>query len=114
MAKKNKNGGGPPRIVGDFSRYFGEDTLENWQRLCRDIGINKDLPNIKTCKKILRGVHVNIFDLLEAVQKGTQPKRFRNADQLAEYSVANRKIYPRRYVKKESAGPVRVLLRLFF
>lgn len=52
MAKKNKNGGGPPRIVGDFSRYFGEDTLENWQRLCRDIGINKDLPNIKTCKKV--------------------------------------------------------------
>src|SRR6266536_5661922 len=34
-------------IVGEFARYFGEESkLANWQRLCRDVGIKDDLPSV--------------------------------------------------------------------
>ncbi|KAL0474909.1 hypothetical protein QR685DRAFT_511164 [Neurospora intermedia] len=110
--KKNRNKNNP--IVGEFARYFGDNTLENWQRLCRDIGIHKELPSITKCREVLRSVHVNIYDLLDAVREGTTPQRFGNPRQLAQYSVANKKIYPRHMAEKDKVGPVRVLLRGLF
>lgn len=47
---KNKNKG--QKVAEDFARYFGENKLENWQRLCRDIGINKELPSITRCREV--------------------------------------------------------------
>jgi len=47
--KKIKN------IVREFERYFGSDTkLENWVRLCRDVGIEGELPSITKCKQVAR------------------------------------------------------------
>jgi hypothetical protein len=57
----------------------------------------------------LRTVHVNIHDLLDAVKQGRRPRRFPNAWQLAQYTVATRKIYPKEYVKE--MGPVNALMR---
>ncbi|KAK3950470.1 hypothetical protein QBC32DRAFT_13963 [Pseudoneurospora amorphoporcata] len=107
--KKNKSS----TIAADFARYFGENKLENWQRLCRDIGIHQELPSITRCRKVLKSVHVNIFDLLDAVRQGTTPQRFQNSYLLAQYSVASNKIFPKRFAK-DDGGPVKVLLRLFF
>ena len=40
-------------IAGAFNRYFGNATrLENWQRLCRDVGVKDDLPSITKCKEV--------------------------------------------------------------
>jgi hypothetical protein len=40
-------------IVDAFDRYFGNDLkLENWQRLCRDVGIDSELPSIRKCKQV--------------------------------------------------------------
>jgi hypothetical protein len=40
-------------IVAEFERYFGEvSKLENWQRLCADVGIEDDLPSLTQCKKV--------------------------------------------------------------
>lgn len=40
-------------IVIEFDRYFGEVTkLENWQRLCSDIGLPDDLTSLTQCKKV--------------------------------------------------------------
>jgi hypothetical protein len=45
--KKIKN------IAREFERYFGSDTkLENWVRLCRDVGIEGELPSITKCKQV--------------------------------------------------------------
>jgi hypothetical protein len=45
--KKIKN------IVREFERYFGNDTkLENWVRLCRDVGIESELTSISKCKQV--------------------------------------------------------------
>ena len=46
--KKIKN------IVREFERYFGSDTkLESWVRLCRDVGIEGELPSITKCKQVI-------------------------------------------------------------
>lgn len=39
-------------IVEEFNTYFGAGTLQDWQRLCRDVGINGDLPSITQCRKV--------------------------------------------------------------
>ena len=40
-------------IVGEFSRYFGEETkLANWQRLCRDVGIEDGLQSVTKCREV--------------------------------------------------------------
>ncbi|KAK4240918.1 hypothetical protein C8A03DRAFT_12760 [Achaetomium macrosporum] len=96
-------------IVQEFNDYFGTGTLDDWQRLCRDVGLEGDLSSITKCRKALRTVHVNIHDLVDAVKQGQRPRRFRNAQELAEYTLRTRKIYPKRFVKE--MGPVKALLR---
>jgi len=48
--KKNKR-----NIADEFDRYFGNASeLENWQRLCRDVGVQGDLPSMKQCRLVGR------------------------------------------------------------
>ena len=49
MGKKKNKG---EKVAADFARYFGENNLENWQRLCRDIGIKEEQPSIKKCREV--------------------------------------------------------------
>lgn len=62
-----------------------------------------------TTPQALRTVHINIHDLLDAVKQGREPHRFRNVHELADYTVENDKIYPKKAVKE--MGPVKALLR---
>lgn len=40
-------------IAEHFDDYFGEDTLlQNWQKLCRDLGLQENLPSITKCRKV--------------------------------------------------------------
>jgi hypothetical protein len=63
-----------------------------------------------TTPQALRTVHVNIYDLIDAVRAGRTPHRFANAQQLADYTVRTGKIYPKKHAK--AMGPVKVLLRV--
>ncbi|KAL2127115.1 hypothetical protein VTI74DRAFT_11315 [Chaetomium olivicolor] len=105
MARKKRS----RKIVEEFDDYFGTGTVQDWQRLCHDIGLEGTFTSITQCRKALRRVHVNIYDLLDAVKQGRQPRRFANAQQLATYTVNSGKIYPKRYVKE--MGPVKALMR---
>ncbi|KAK4128744.1 hypothetical protein N657DRAFT_38508 [Parathielavia appendiculata] len=105
MARKKK----VRSIVQEFDDYFGTGTLEDWQRLCHDVGLEGYYGSITQCRKALRTVHVNIRDLLEAVKQGEKPRRFASAAQLVAYTVNTRKFYPLSKVKE--MGPVKVLLR---
>lgn len=124
MAKKNKNkskNSKPqalepkrPKIVDDFEKYFGKGDLEDWQRLCGDIGLKDGLESITKCRKALKSVYVNIYDLLDAVKKGEHPQQFPDLEALIYYSFGGeegcKKIYPKRHVK-DHLGPVKALLR---
>ncbi|KAL2139996.1 hypothetical protein VTI28DRAFT_4426 [Corynascus sepedonium] len=105
MGRKKKS----RRIVEEFNTYFGAGTLQDWQRLCRDVGINGDLPSITQCRKALKTVHINIHDLVDAVMQGRQPQRFPNVRQLVEYTISTRKFYPKNKIKE--MGPVKALMR---
>ncbi|KAK4105539.1 hypothetical protein N658DRAFT_503664 [Parathielavia hyrcaniae] len=105
MARKKKH----RSIVQEFDDYFGTGTLEDWQRLCRDVGLDGYYGSITQCRKALRTVHVNIRDLLDAVRQGQSPQRFANTAQLAAYTVNTGRFYPRWRIKE--MGPVRALMR---
>ncbi|PMD31358.1 hypothetical protein L207DRAFT_384311, partial [Hyaloscypha variabilis F] len=100
-------------IVSEFNRYFGNaNNLGNWQRLCRDVGIEENLASITKCKQALKGVWVNIYDLIEAVNNDEIPQRFPNRAELSTYTTENRKIFPKK--KAKEGGPVRALLAHIF
>ncbi|KAJ4297205.1 hypothetical protein N0V88_004123 [Collariella sp. IMI 366227] len=96
-------------IVAEFDNYFGTGTVQDWQRLCHDVGLEGNFTSITQCRKALKTVYVNIHDFLDAVKKGRTPQRFANVHQLATYTVNSGKIYPKKYVKK--MGPVKALMR---
>lgn len=121
---KNRN------IAAEFTRYFGSASkLQNWQRLCQDIGIVGDLSSMKKCKQVrvpmqssgfyltmiskaLQGVWVNIYDFIDAQRLGKQPKRFQSQAALSRYTIKTGRIYPKQ--KAKEGGPVRELLAHIF
>jgi hypothetical protein len=60
----------------------------------------------------LKGVWVNIFDLLDAVKVNSMPDRFPNEKALARYTKEEHKVYPKK--KAKEGGPVRALLAHIF
>jgi hypothetical protein len=131
MAKKNKK---PvvhePQIVVRFNKYFGKGDLDDWQRLCRDVGLDGTMPSIVKCRAVghtgcmafpqwvktwltnvaqaLKQVWVNIHDLVDAAKHNRPVPRFDTRDELIKYTRRTKKFYPLQYVKE--MGPVRALL----
>lgn len=54
-------------IVAEFQRYFGDESkLENWQRLCKDVGIDEDLPSITKCREVRQSpLPLTLYTLLK-------------------------------------------------
>ena len=48
MAPKNKK----PSVVEQWRGYFGKGDLDDWQRLCGDLGLKDDLPSKKKCRVV--------------------------------------------------------------
>lgn len=48
MAKKKNR----RNIVGEFDAYFGAGTVQDWQRLCRDVGLTDNFTSITQCRKV--------------------------------------------------------------
>ncbi len=64
------------------------------------------------CVKVLKPIHVNIFDVLEFHRGQRQElRRFDTVKQLAKYSKKNNKIFPKRMAKR---GALKFLLRKLF
>jgi hypothetical protein len=45
--KKNRR-----NIAGEFDAYFGAGTVQDWQRLCDDVGLNGNYASIKQCRNV--------------------------------------------------------------
>ncbi|KAK0108620.1 hypothetical protein ONS95_003415 [Cadophora gregata] len=100
-------------VVTEFDRYFGSEVkLENWQRLCHDVGITDVPQSLKKCKLALRRVWVNIHDLIIAVRQNKIPHRFQSQHELSAYTLRTRKFFPKE--KAKEGGPVRQLLAHIF
>jgi hypothetical protein len=44
-------------IVQAWDDYFGEGTLHDWARLCRDLGLEGDFSSKTKCKKVRKKQH---------------------------------------------------------
>ncbi|KAK4230633.1 hypothetical protein QBC38DRAFT_451964 [Podospora fimiseda] len=103
--------------VKSFNEYFGSGTLEDWQRLCTDLGLEgQDFRSKTKCRNAIKTINVNIWDLVDAViHKDPKeiPQRFHSRRALIDYTLRTKRIFPLDAVKDEM-GPVRALLRQIF
>ena len=97
---------------------FSGSTLEHYQDLCLDLRIRPIPDNVVECKERLKGVFVNIVDLIQYRQdkgrgmKAKKPRKFCDLKELKEYSAHNRKYYPLQEAKSEMLNELlKVLLR---
>ncbi|KAI1823969.1 hypothetical protein F4861DRAFT_283412 [Xylaria intraflava] len=101
-AKKERT---PPAVVAEWRQYMGTGSLDNWQRLMRDLGFETEFTSKTQCKK---DVWVNIPDFLAAVETGQPVHHFPSRRELADYTRQERRFYPKRYIPK--GDPLRQLL----
>ncbi|KAI0966769.1 hypothetical protein F4678DRAFT_266062 [Xylaria arbuscula] len=104
-----------PKIVAAWDEYMGGNTLEDFQRLLKDLGfkdVEAHYPSKNKCRQALKTVWVNIYDFLNAIKKGEPVYYFPNKHALAAYTESHRKFYPKRFIVKGS--PLRQLLANIF
>ncbi|ODH12931.1 hypothetical protein ACO22_07772 [Paracoccidioides brasiliensis] len=97
-------------MVMKFNDLYGSDTddINCWHRLCIAVDIDPLPQTIKACKKEIKGVHVNLVDLVDNTTR-QQARLFASVDELRAYTINNSKYFP-----KESAyagGVLKYLLR---
>ncbi|KAM7207023.1 hypothetical protein V8F33_000122 [Rhypophila sp. PSN 637] len=107
-----------------FNDYFGDRKLANWQRFCIDLGLeDENLSTLNQCKKALNSIHINIYELMDAIEerkslpeeKRNSPlkvRKFDNTNQLFKHAKKNGGLFPRRAAKE--GGPLRGLLKHFY
>lgn len=95
-------------VVTDWEQYMGKGELEDWQRLMRDLGFDEEFTSKTQCRVALKSVWVNIVDFLRATKHGYPVHHFESEQELAKYTAASRKLYPKNAIPKNS--PLRKLL----
>jgi len=109
--KENKRVFLAEAVEAGFLSTFGVNvsSLQAWQSLCETIGVpeakeGEDLPlltSISACKKALKGVYVNLVDLVDAAMAGNViPKKFSSQKELAKYIRKTGKFFPKSRAKR--------------
>ncbi|KAF4842731.1 hypothetical protein CGCSCA4_v008451 [Colletotrichum siamense] len=96
-------------LISDWDEYFGDGDLDDWQRLCGDLGLPTDLPSKTQCRKAIRTVHVNIRQFLDAVPKPETVIFFKNVYKLAHWSRKSKNMVPKDLITRGT--PMRALMR---
>ncbi|OCL02572.1 hypothetical protein AOQ84DRAFT_304476 [Glonium stellatum] len=90
-------------FASEFDRLYGTDgsKIAGWQRLCLDVGIDPCPGSITACRKALKAVNVNIYDLVDARARSTEVRLFPSKAALRDYSIGEDKIFPKKAAKKD-------------
>ncbi|EGO52179.1 hypothetical protein NEUTE1DRAFT_90197 [Neurospora tetrasperma FGSC 2508] len=112
MTSKKKRPAPPQRqdVIVRWKNYFGAGDLEDWQRLCQDLGLDGELGSKTKCRTALKSINVNIWDFLDAVEVGNIPQMFLTKKELVKYTSKTGRIFPRDEAK--DMGPVAALLKI--
>ncbi|GME40997.1 hypothetical protein GTA08_BOTSDO10577 [Neofusicoccum parvum] len=101
-----------PSLAEDFARFFGHegDKLENWQRLCRIVGLNVGT-SITQCRKTLgaRDVMINLVNLVGYMRGDAELIEFGSRAEFVRYTRVKRNMFSRDAAKDN--GFLRALLR---
>ncbi|KAJ7189987.1 hypothetical protein GGX14DRAFT_483934, partial [Mycena pura] len=94
-----------------FSQEYGDDvdSLENWQKLCRAVGLKPIPTTLEACRKAIEDAHVNLVDLVDKRRTGKRVRRFATELELSRYTKNSKKIFPSWRAYK--GGLLRYLLR---
>ncbi|KAJ4291692.1 hypothetical protein N0V90_009587 [Kalmusia sp. IMI 367209] len=86
-------------IVNYFDNEYGTNfnSLEAWQRLCKDLSVDPVPESINKCRKALKAVYINIHDFVQG-----SPIKFKTFDKFRKYTIKNHKIFPLCEAKKKS------------
>ncbi|OBT75940.1 hypothetical protein VF21_05798 [Pseudogymnoascus sp. 05NY08] len=89
----------------EFNAYFPDTSkLENWQKLCRDLGIKPVPSSIRHCKMETKKIYVNIYQFLHQIRTGFPATRFPSQKALAEYcNGGSKRRFPRKIAKERGA-----------
>ncbi|KAF8637675.1 hypothetical protein AX16_010750 [Volvariella volvacea WC 439] len=98
-------------LTDHFNSFFGTDArdLGNWQNLCRIIGITPIPDDVKMCKLAIKSSYINLVDLSEFSRTGRPVTRFKSEWELASYTIAKHKTFPREEAR--AGGLLKYLLR---
>ncbi|KAF2852962.1 hypothetical protein T440DRAFT_420074, partial [Plenodomus tracheiphilus IPT5] len=84
--------------------------LAKWQKLCEEMGVEKDLPSITQCKAALKKVFVNLWNVIDHRRNPDIPlKHFKSRAQLSK-GIRSGNFFPRDIAKHD--GFINVLLKV--
>ncbi|KAJ6576979.1 hypothetical protein DFH09DRAFT_813114, partial [Mycena vulgaris] len=94
-----------------FADIFGTDVhdLFNWQSLCTVLELEPIPKTMWECRQAVRGVHVNLVDLVDSQGTGLPVEKFKSQEELAVYTKMTRKWFPQ--ARAEDEGLLVFLLR---
>ncbi|KAJ7455117.1 hypothetical protein FB451DRAFT_1516799 [Mycena latifolia] len=94
-----------------FADIYGTDVnnLSNWQSLCTVLELEPVPQTLWECRAAVRGVHVNLVDLVDLRATGITVQNFESQEELAEYTELNNKWFPQ--ARAEDGGLLVFLLR---
>ncbi|KAF8843421.1 hypothetical protein BDN67DRAFT_964542 [Paxillus ammoniavirescens] len=93
-------------LVSEFVLAYGSrsNSLYAWHALCGDIGIDPIPATVKKCQMAVQSSFVNIVDLLHARKTGAKVQRFASLEELAKYTTATKRFFPREKAKGNLLG----------
>ncbi|CAE6411267.1 unnamed protein product [Rhizoctonia solani] len=98
-------------MVHEFNAIYGTDheSLAAWQSLCRVLNLTNVPGKLRTCRRRVKSMHVNIVDLVDTPVTQVPVTHFPSEAALSTYTIKSGKYFP-----KENAyagGLLRYLLR---
>ncbi|KAK3397467.1 hypothetical protein B0T20DRAFT_354161 [Sordaria brevicollis] len=110
MGRGKKRNRPTKEVVERWKHYFGEGNLEDWQRLCKDLGFDDVFSSKTKCREALKSINVNIWDFLDAVDEGRLPHMFPTKQELVRHTWSTGRVFPKSEAK--NMGPVAALLKM--
>ncbi|KAF4988066.1 hypothetical protein FGRMN_9986 [Fusarium graminum] len=101
-----------PSLLQQWNDYFQKGTLQDFQRLCADLGLPNNLPSKTKCRQELKSINVNIKQFLGCDSKPEGVKLFKSRKALIRWTVRNKAYFPKRQLPQGS--PLRTLLKQMF
>ncbi|KAF5568640.1 hypothetical protein FPHYL_2713 [Fusarium phyllophilum] len=99
-------------LMDQWNDYFKKGTLQDFQRLCADLGLPNDLASKTKCRNALKSINVNIKQFLQCENRPDDVKLFKNRKELIVWTRKRNAFFPRHQLPKGS--PLRTLLKHMF
>ncbi|KAF5987991.1 hypothetical protein FCOIX_710 [Fusarium coicis] len=99
-------------LMDQWNDYFKKGALQDFQRLCADLGLPNNLPSKTKCRDALKSINVNIKQFLHSENRPDDVELFKSRKELIVWTRKRGAFFPRHQLPKGS--PLRTLLKHMF